>query len=105
MPGVGSFSRALARLRSEERGFTVLEAAIAMGLILMALMGLLYTVGLGFNDIAYARQRQVGAELANRAAEEVRSLTYTTVSQGLAASDLSGDPDIVSCPGGTYSFR
>src|SRR5688572_24873698 len=60
------------RLRTEERGFTVVELMVAQGIILVSLLSLAYTATVGFQDIALARQREGANALANRVIEQVR---------------------------------
>jgi prepilin-type N-terminal cleavage/methylation domain-containing protein len=86
------FSRLRLRLRSE-RGFTLIEMMVAIGVILVALLAMAYTATIGFSDIALARQRQSANGLANQTIEQVRALPFDTLRKGLDNGDLS-DPNI-----------
>ena len=90
---------------SGEGGFTLIETIAAIGILFVALIALAYTSLAGFREIAIARQRQTGSQIANLVLERVRGLPYATVSQGLSSSDLVGDPNIVTCTGGIAYFR
>src|SRR2546428_12758319 len=92
------FLRACQRLRHQQGGFVLLEAVVALGVIFVSLTGLLYSVGVGFVDIAFARQRQVGNQVADQIMEQVRALPYAVVAEGLSSSDLAGDFNILTCP-------
>jgi prepilin-type N-terminal cleavage/methylation domain-containing protein len=86
------FSKLRLRLRSE-RGFTLIELMVSIGVILVALLAMAYTATIGFSDIALARQRQSANGLANETIEQVRSLPFDILKKGLANNDLS-DPNI-----------
>jgi type II secretory pathway pseudopilin PulG len=86
-----------ARLRHDERGFTLLETVIAVTVVFGALLALAYTATIGFGYQSLARQRMTATQVANRIMEQVRGLAYSKVQAGLADADLSGDPNIVAC--------
>ena len=90
------------RLAAREEGFTLVESVVALAVIFVSLMGLVYTATIGFGDVALARQRQTANQTANRVLEQVRGLAYASITQGLSSSDLSGDPEIVTCVDGRY---
>lgn len=94
--------RALVRLRREERGFGLVETMVALGVIFVSLLALAFTATVAFTDIAFARQRQTANQIGNQLMEEVRGLAYAAVQRGLSDSDISGDPNIVSCAGEFY---
>ncbi len=97
-----------ARLHPDERGFTLLETIIAITVVFASLTALAYTATIGFDYMAYARERQAAAGIADQVMEDVRGLAYSKIQTGLSSSDLSGDPNMVtSCAGdpvGTYRF-
>jgi hypothetical protein len=70
---------------------------VAIGILFIALLALARTATVAFTDVAAARQRQTGAQLANRLLEEVRGLPYDTVLNGLDDADLGGDANIAVC--------
>lgn len=82
-----------------ERGFTILETVIAITVMFSLLVSLAYVVTSSFTYQRYARMRQTATGLANQMMEEVRGLPYDTLKKGLSSTDLSGDPNIVSCSG------
>jgi hypothetical protein len=92
------------RLRTEDRGFGLVETVMAMGILFMALMVLAYAALVGFKDAGVARQRQAADGIVNKLMEQVRALPYATVSKGLADSDLSSDSNIVGC-GTKYYYK
>lgn len=107
--GPSSTLRALrARLNLDESGFGLIEAVMALGVILIALLALIYTASIGFTDVAFARQRQTATAIGDRIMEEVRGLPYTTIKRGMADVDppngtpLTNDPNVVSCAGVLY---
>ncbi|MDP9342457.1 MAG: hypothetical protein M3Q23_10275 [Actinomycetota bacterium] len=104
MDSGGVFIRTRSALHSDEGGFLIVETMVALGVIFIALMVLAYTVLSGFRDSATARQRQVANALTSKLIEEVRGLPYANATAGLSDSDLSGDPNIVSCSG-EYHFQ
>ena len=95
------------RLRSEERGFTLVELMVAQGIILVSLLSLAYTATVGFTDIALARQRQGATGYANRLVEQIRALPFDVLKRGLSNSDatIATDPAIVSSGCGTTSTK
>jgi type II secretory pathway pseudopilin PulG len=97
------------RLRTEERGFTIVELMVAQGIILVSLLSLAYTATVGFSDIALARQRQGANGLANRLIEQVRSLPFATLKTGMSTTDstIAGDLSIVNsgCGGGNKCYK
>src|SRR5919109_1135236 len=96
------FTSLLSRGRREEEGFSLVELMVALGVLLIALLALARTATVAFTDVAAARQRQTGAQLANRLLEEIRGLPYTTVKSGLSDSDLTADSRVISCSGVLY---
>jgi type II secretory pathway pseudopilin PulG len=97
------FARLAARLRHDERGFSLVETVIAAGVIFASLLTLAFTATAGFGYQGLARHRQAATGLANQVMEEVRGLAYEKIEAGLSSTDLAGDPNIVSCSG-TYRF-
>jgi hypothetical protein len=47
-------------------------------------------------DTAYNRQRNQAVSLANQTIEELRALGWPTIRQGMAATDLTGDGNVVN---------
>jgi type II secretory pathway pseudopilin PulG len=85
------------RADDDEAGLSIIELMVAIGILFVALLALARTATVAFTDVAVARQRQTGAQLANRLLEEVRGLPYETVQDGLGEFDLVGDPKIQRC--------
>ena len=94
--------RILSRLRHDERGFSLIEAAVAMGIVFVSLVVLAGMTAGAARDIGFARQRQGANQIANQLLEEVRGLAYSTLKLGHKSSDLSGDANIVNCSGTRY---
>jgi len=95
------------RLRTEERGFTLVELMVAQGIILVSLLSLAYTATIGFTDIALARQRQFANGLANGLIEQVRALPFDQLKTGLSTSDatIPTDAKITGAGCGTWQYR
>src|SRR5438270_8168870 len=75
------------RSRPGEDGFTMVELMAAMGVMLVALVAMLWTTLAGFRGVATARRRQTANSLANQTVEQVRALPFDTVKKGLSDSD------------------
>jgi type II secretory pathway pseudopilin PulG len=88
--------RLRARLHGE-RGFTIIETVVALGVVFASLATVAYTVTAGLNYIGYSRSRVQATGLANEVIEEIRALPYSTIRRGLSSTDLTGDSNIVWC--------
>jgi hypothetical protein len=88
--------RLRARLHGE-RGFTIIETVMAMGVILASLAAVAYTVTSGLSYIAYSRTRIQATGLANEIIEEIRALPYSSIRRGMDAADFGADGNIVYC--------
>jgi len=71
----------------------MIEFMVATGVMLVALVSMVFTTLAGFRGIAVARRRQVANALANQAVEQVRGLSFQTLSQGMGNTDLSTTTD------------
>jgi hypothetical protein len=91
------------RIAAQE-GLSIIEMAVALGVIFISLLALARTATVAFSDTANSRQRQTGNQLANQLLEQVAGLPWETVTKGLATSDLNGDSNIVSCSG-VYRYK
>jgi len=83
-------------MRADERGFSLLETVIAMGVMFVALVTLAYAAMAGFGYQALSRERQAATGIADQVMERVRGLAYGDVQKGLAGTDLSSDPQLSS---------
>jgi prepilin-type N-terminal cleavage/methylation domain-containing protein len=91
----------LARLKSQE-GFSLIELMVAMGVILIALIAMAYTVTVSLSNVAFARQRDGANALADRTMEQIRALPFTTIQAGLDNTVLKNGQG--GCPSGSYCF-
>ena len=90
----------LCRLRSDERGFSLLETVIAVTVIFGSLLTLSYAATIGFQYESLARQKQTATGIANHIMEQTRGLAWDRITAGHLSSDLAGDPNLVSsCSG------
>jgi type II secretory pathway pseudopilin PulG len=95
----------LRRLRYEERGFSLLETVVAIGVIFGSLLMLAYTATIGFGYGEIARQKIVANGITNQIMEEIRGLAYDRLTTGLRDSDLASDSNIVNCGGSPVVYR
>src|SRR5213594_5235335 len=72
-----------------EDGFTLVEAMMASGILLTALVGLAYTTIISLSYLATSRDHQSANGLANQTMEQVRALPFATLEGGLDNADLS----------------
>jgi prepilin-type N-terminal cleavage/methylation domain-containing protein len=111
---MGLFLRAVrarlrVRLHSDERGFTMMEVVIAIGIIATAMTALAYTATVGFKYGSLARQKQTATGIADQIMEQVRGLAWDKITAGHVSTDLSvSDPNLTTgCTGdsaGVYRF-
>ena len=95
---LGFLERCRARAQ-DERGFTLLESMVAIGVIFGSLLVLGYTATIGFGYESLARQRQSATSVANQVMEQARGLAYSKIQTGMLTSDLAGDANVVTgCP-------
>src|SRR5438876_4009058 len=94
------------RLRGEG-GFTLIELAVASGVMATALAMLAGVLTSGLSATGYARERQMASQLANQAVEQTRALPFTALKNGLSTADPglspAADPNITTC-GTAYCF-
>ena len=87
-------------MRSDERGFSLLETVIAITVIFGALLTLSYAATIGFRYESLARQKQTATGIADQIMEQTRGLAWDRITAGHLSSDLTGDPNLVtSCSG------
>ena len=90
----------LCRLRSDERGFSLLETVIAITVIFGALLTLSYAATIGFQYESLARQKQTATGIADQIMEQTRGLAWDRITAGHLSADLTADPNLVtSCAG------
>jgi Tfp pilus assembly protein PilV len=95
---------------SMDDGFSVLEVAVAVGLIFSVVILLMYAGIVALVDVAHSRQRQGATGLANEALEQIRALPFASVALGMVTSDLEAAPDPNISRSGTaapytYTYR
>jgi type II secretory pathway pseudopilin PulG len=102
----GLFVRIHARVRDDERGFSLLETVIAITVIFGSLITLALSASTGFRYVGIGREQQAANQVANQLMEQSRGLAFSKIQRGMQASELATDPNLVtSCTGdptGTY---
>ena len=96
----GPFVRFHARVRDDERGFSLLETVIAITVIFGSLITLALSASTGFRYVGIGREQQAANQIANQLMEQARGLAFSKIQRGMQASGLSTDPNLVSgCSG------
>jgi type II secretory pathway pseudopilin PulG len=99
------FVRIHARIH-DERGFSLLETVIAITVIFGSLITLALSASTGFRYVGIGREQQAANQVANQLMEQARGLAFSKIQRGMQASELSGDPNLVTAcagdPTGTY---
>lgn len=95
--------RRLEALVTDERGFSLIEAVVAVTIMFGTLVSLAYVVTAGLGVQSVTRQRQVATGISNEVMEQIRGLAYDRVRAGHLSSDVdpSTDPNLKSCDAGT----
>lgn len=100
------FVRIHARVRDDERGFSLLETVIAITVIFGSLITLALSASTGFRYVGIGREQQAANQVANQLMEQTRGLAFSKIQRGMQASELSTDPNLVTAcagdPTGTY---
>jgi prepilin-type N-terminal cleavage/methylation domain-containing protein len=81
-----------AQAPDDEAGFTLVELVVAMMLITIVSTGLLVSVGLGFQNVAIARQRSIASQIASQNLEQLRDLGYKNLFLSNSVT-LTNNPD------------
>jgi type II secretory pathway pseudopilin PulG len=100
------FVRIHARVRDDERGFSLLETVIAITVIFGSLITLALSASTGFRYVGIGREQQAANQVANQLMEQARGLAFSKIQRGMQASELATDPNLVTAcagdPTGTY---
>src|SRR5437588_9202736 len=112
MRGLIALSPAVRRRTRDDRGFTLIEVMVALGLVFAAVTIAVAVVTRSLCYVGFARQRDTANSLADQTMEQIRALPFASIQAGLANSDLSttGDTNILksgvgSCPANAYCFK
>lgn len=88
-----------------ERGFTIIETMVAVTIMFGMLVSLAYLVTTSLGHQRIAKIRQTGTGLANQIMEQARGLPYSSITNGMLSTDLSGDSNIITtCSGGSKLY-
>jgi type II secretory pathway pseudopilin PulG len=74
-------------------GFTIVEAVVALSLLLVVMVGMIATIDAGVKGARIGRQRSAATAAAQEAIESMRSLAYDALGH-----DYAGDPTMSSDP-------
>jgi len=98
-------SRALLAHASDERGFTIVETMVALGVIFSVVLGLLGTMNAGVSGIVLSRQRNGATAVADEVLEQARGRGYDEVGHDLDDdTTLATDPAVSgTAPNFTYN--
>ena len=79
-------------------GFTLIEAAMATLVLIVAVLSLTTVLVNSLTDTTFGRQRNAATNLANQTVEELRALPWTAIEQGMSSTDVSqsSDPNVIS---------
>lgn len=75
-------------------GFTIIESALALGLIFTVCLALLSSLATGVKGVVTGRQRSGATQLANQAIELAKARSYDRVGHTLSDSTLTSDAAI-----------
>jgi hypothetical protein len=81
-------------LVGDEDGFTVVEASVSFGVVLIALVGLLSTMGLSTRTGAESRTRARALDLAQAELERAEAAPLATVGLDAGDATMATDPDV-----------
>ena len=82
------------RRRHREDGFTIIESALALGLIFTVCIALLSSLATGVRGVVTGRQRSGATQLANQVMETAKARSYDRVGHTLSDATLTSDAAI-----------
>ncbi len=86
--------RIFARRLHSDRGTSIVEVAVGMFVLLVAVLGVIGSMGSGMTLVGHSRQRSAGVALAQERLERVRRYPYERVAINLTELPLpANDPD------------
>ena len=94
--------RAKTRLRNNRRGFSLIEALVALVLIEIGALGLLSLFGMVSNGNRYAQEHTAASALAEAKIEDLRVDGFGTLASG-TFNDPDNPIDANGNPGGDYT--
>ena len=105
MLDVGPFRWARGRLPKDERGFTIIETVMALGILVIVMLSTAYTATIGFKYAGVARQRETAGGYAMKYYQQALALPFDAFKKGLNstldttwASDVSPAGNIITSP-------
>jgi type II secretory pathway pseudopilin PulG len=82
------------RPRPGDDGFTIIESALALGLIFTICLALLSSLATGVRGVVTGRQRSGATQLANQVLETAKARSYERVGHSLSDTSLAADAAI-----------
>lgn len=104
--------RAMARQRSSDQGFTLVEVIVAMFVLAIVMLTIIFLQARAMTTNAESQARQAATAAANEAMEQLRAMPWNYLRKGLSSQwdDYAPDPFLtgaqtISVNGKTYTLR
>ncbi len=102
--GAGRRGRVRGLVRSDEKGFSLIEVLVSIGVFAIIATFMAQTLATGMRGVLLGKRREIATQEANRVLEIARSLSYNAV--GLIQTDPSiTSDDEIETQGGKLSYE